>query len=187
MTKNILLIAGIFIACVLLAGIPAVSAADNTMKQVVVPAPITQPTALSAITPASLSTPADPVISNQQAEPSPQATEMQAAQPATEKPTNATAGENANQNTDQKTWWEKLWPFQNTATQTQTQQVTSTTAPVTTVPTQDAEAKPQVQHDHLAGQPSNATGTPQQGTVGNQQGVTNQKVTSGTVQAHKSV
>jgi hypothetical protein len=91
MRKSIILVAGLFIACVLCAGIPAVSAAENAK----VPAgtPVTLLTAVPQATP-----PVTPLAAAPASTPAAQA-------PA--HPANTTAATVA----DQKNWWETLWPL----------------------------------------------------------------------------
>lgn len=119
MSRNIILVAGILIACALCAGIPAVSAAENTHATVTAPAPVMTPVATAPATPPgttphAASAPAEEkAAAEKTAEPEPWYTPIgevfglhadNASQPAP-----ATGS-----TTDNRPWWEKLWPVNDT-------------------------------------------------------------------------
>jgi hypothetical protein len=136
MRQNSILIAGLFIACILSAGIPAVAAAENPAIQDPLKAPAPAPTATQA---------AQPVV--------PQPTMQSAGQAPWYTPITSVLGfhEQSEQNTqengaadDQKLWWENIWPLKDTR---------ETTPQVT--PAQDQQPATQITPQDNAGQQQN--------------------------------
>lgn len=166
MTNTINLIAGIFLACVLFAGIPAVSAADTTPQQV------------SGYTPAPTGTPvtALTVLHAQAGSATPSAqseNKQQVAQqdPLNGHPVNATAGQAA----DQKNREIPPAPSVTGAVQDTSRPAPAASAPVTTVAA--PAPAPVTQPD---------TGAQVQGSHNDQQGTANQKVTAEKVLVHRN-
>ena len=105
MSRNIILVAGILIACALCAVIPAVSAAENPRVQVTAPAPVVTPAALQ---PATIQP-----VTEKTADPDPWYTPISElfgyhGQDTPQQGTDAAA------TTDSGNWWEKYFPVQQT-------------------------------------------------------------------------
>ena len=130
MKRNTIPIAGIFLACVIAAGIPAVAAADlakATATPIINPVPVATPAADQLQTPAAkINTP--PVNTTPSKNPD-KTTPVKI------------ADKNADvQNTTAKNWWENLWPFATVKTADDTtspEQAQKTAAPAVTSPPAD--------------------------------------------------
>jgi len=145
-TKYIIPVAGIFLTCVIAAGIPAVAAADQIKT---VATPVINP--IPVVTPV-IDQPQDPVAKT--ANPPVNTTQNKNVDKTVDKNTDKNAdtknvgNTNVNKNTDQsadnRNWWENLWPFNTVKTdqtKTTTPQVTPATTPVNTSP-QKVTAQP---------------------------------------------
>jgi hypothetical protein len=109
MIRNIIFIAGLVIACVVCAGIPAVAAAENHQVQVISPVPAVQqevqPAAGQTTAPAPWYKPITDVLGiPQQAQTSGQV--QQTTSQSQNTPADTTTA-------TQKNWWEKFWPLQD--------------------------------------------------------------------------
>jgi hypothetical protein len=156
MRKSIILVAGIFIACVLCAGIPAVSASENPKATGSTPAPAVPQVTPAVIAPATTpsATPDHPVNTT----------------PATV--------------TDQKNWWENVWPLNAIIREDQNKTAVpqGTTTPAVTAPATPQQSTADNQKDTINQKDAtdrnvNATPIPQ-GTAEDQKDAANRKVTA---------
>ncbi|MDD1694535.1 MAG: hypothetical protein LUQ71_07405 [Methanoregula sp.] len=131
MTKGTIFIAGIFLACVIAAGIPAAAAADTPVKPVNAADPARATDAVPTVTPTPRYTPiVDWLEVNQQTAQAEHDQMSQIMNPLV----NATADKNA----DNKTWWENLWPQKDNNESAQ---------PTTITPHQSTSITPRVNND----------------------------------------
>ena len=126
MSRNIILVAGILIACALCAVIPAVSAAENPRVQVTAPAPVVTPTtAPPAVQPETAQPAAEKTADAKTAEPEPWYTPISELFGVhgqdTPRQVTTTAATN-----DNKNWWEHFITVQETRVRTVTPQETPT-------------------------------------------------------------
>lgn len=155
MSRNIIPIAGIFLACVIAAGIPAVAAADQTKTTPVInPVPVVTTVQDQPESPLE-KIPIQPVNATQDKNtnkiadtPADKANQKKTDTTA-DKPAAVTVDKVISQTTnvadDQKSWWENLWPFgqvkaeENKTPVKETSQVVE--KPVTSTPPADNDQK----------------------------------------------
>jgi hypothetical protein len=140
MTKSIIPVAGIFLACVIAAGIPAVAAADQakaTASPVINPVLVATPVAEQPQTPVqNVSTP--PVNTT----PVKIADKNTDSKSIDNKSTDKSTDKKADTTTETKNWWENLWPFSSVKAGDDKTIVSQTTpAPTVTNPPADTTNK----------------------------------------------
>jgi hypothetical protein len=138
MTKYIIPVAGIFLACVIAAGIPAVAAADQVKTvatPVINPVPGVTPVFDHPQSPAAKIT--NPPVNTTPDKNVDKNVDKNADKNADKNVDNNNVDKRTDQDAENKNWWENLWPFSTVKTDqtmTTTPQVTPATTPVNSSP-----------------------------------------------------